>query len=604
MSREYHAHGSIMVAGHRDAETADMWHEAVSKDFYEKYQRGRVTQPKIIEPHLKTGTQCSNSPRFKLSGSSSAQKNANTDSSACNGAALLGAKLQDQVGLWCDEEQQLLSAFCAVYGPEVQTIARLLCRGSNTGEIKSLIDKACEDLRCEVCQSPERGTEMILCDKCNLGFHIYCLFPALDRIPEDDWFCEDCCTPTTNSKNAVKPRSARYRAVAEDEEEPGRSMVMEGLEKQASEELQSSFTEVDMNKLLETLAPEMRKPKKRIRLRDVQLANFCTTLGVFLLTTPVPIRNEPLSGLVVPLRRHLRIVADAVMRSFDSLDVVNVREIVKAQRERRLAKDRTPHGSGNWAGPNDGFGVNRAWILQINPQFARIARCKQRGADLAWFARQYAHMIRKGDKLYIWTGSHVSISHGEMRPRGGGIFATAVVTAAPHALGDGHAALESLVTPAWRRLVPGVGGSIITFRILHVVQPMLTCRAMQNSARCSSFCVCVCVHEAFCCMACVPMPDAQSISSFQIIFVVRVSAFCWTTAMLIFSLNVVANIPPTSLDPFRLMRISSSACFHIKLTLCIFLDDGAHLCLIRICFSSVMSPLNQTRLMTSFLALM
>ncbi|OAF67294.1 hypothetical protein A3Q56_04971 [Intoshia linei] len=45
---------------------------------------------------------------------------------------------------------------------------------------------------CETCfkwDSPER---LILCDGCDLGYHIFCLSPPLSVVPEEEWYCKDC----------------------------------------------------------------------------------------------------------------------------------------------------------------------------------------------------------------------------------------------------------------------------------------------------------------------------------------------------------------------------------------------------------------------------
>ena len=34
--------------------------------------------------------------------------------------------------------------------------------------------------------------EMLLCDECDGGFHIYCLRPPLRAVPEGDWVCQRC----------------------------------------------------------------------------------------------------------------------------------------------------------------------------------------------------------------------------------------------------------------------------------------------------------------------------------------------------------------------------------------------------------------------------
>lgn len=45
---------------------------------------------------------------------------------------------------------------------------------------------------CEVCKCGQDGARMILCDRCNCGFHTYCLDPPLSAVPAGEWLCVDC----------------------------------------------------------------------------------------------------------------------------------------------------------------------------------------------------------------------------------------------------------------------------------------------------------------------------------------------------------------------------------------------------------------------------
>lgn len=50
-----------------------------------------------------------------------------------------------------------------------------------------------EDLAfCEICGSSDREDRMLLCDGCNKGYHLECLTPPLDEVPEGYWYCNDC----------------------------------------------------------------------------------------------------------------------------------------------------------------------------------------------------------------------------------------------------------------------------------------------------------------------------------------------------------------------------------------------------------------------------
>ncbi|KAL6042669.1 Histone-lysine n-methyltransferase [Balamuthia mandrillaris] len=62
-----------------------------------------------------------------------------------------------------------------------------------------------EEIVCEGCGSGEHDEELVLCDKCNGGWHLWCMSIPLTVIPEGDWFCHKCDTdktPTENNNNA------------------------------------------------------------------------------------------------------------------------------------------------------------------------------------------------------------------------------------------------------------------------------------------------------------------------------------------------------------------------------------------------------------------
>ncbi|KII95303.1 hypothetical protein PLICRDRAFT_149931 [Plicaturopsis crispa FD-325 SS-3] len=49
-----------------------------------------------------------------------------------------------------------------------------------------------EQQNCEVCHKKNHGEEMLLCDGCDCGFHMFCLDPPLTTIPKGQWFCHTC----------------------------------------------------------------------------------------------------------------------------------------------------------------------------------------------------------------------------------------------------------------------------------------------------------------------------------------------------------------------------------------------------------------------------
>lgn len=49
-------------------------------------------------------------------------------------------------------------------------------------------DKECRFCSCYLCGGKQDAHMQLLCDECNMAYHIYCLNPPLSKIPEDeDW---------------------------------------------------------------------------------------------------------------------------------------------------------------------------------------------------------------------------------------------------------------------------------------------------------------------------------------------------------------------------------------------------------------------------------
>jgi ribosomal protein L37AE/L43A len=52
------------------------------------------------------------------------------------------------------------------------------------------LDQACQN--CKKTSIKAGGFGMLLCDKCNEGWHMNCLTPVVRKIPNGDWFCPRC----------------------------------------------------------------------------------------------------------------------------------------------------------------------------------------------------------------------------------------------------------------------------------------------------------------------------------------------------------------------------------------------------------------------------
>jgi hypothetical protein len=69
-------------------------------------------------------------------------------------------------------------------------------KGKAEMEEAAALPPEADDIACGVCGRVDHEEQMVLCDRqggtCEVAVHIYCMVPALDRVPEGDWFCSIC----------------------------------------------------------------------------------------------------------------------------------------------------------------------------------------------------------------------------------------------------------------------------------------------------------------------------------------------------------------------------------------------------------------------------
>ncbi|NXY50693.1 UHRF1 ligase, partial [Ceuthmochares aereus] len=54
-------------------------------------------------------------------------------------------------------------------------------------------NKTCRVCACYICGGKQDPDKQLMCDECDMAFHIYCLSPPLSAIPDDeDWYCPEC----------------------------------------------------------------------------------------------------------------------------------------------------------------------------------------------------------------------------------------------------------------------------------------------------------------------------------------------------------------------------------------------------------------------------
>lgn len=52
---------------------------------------------------------------------------------------------------------------------------------------KDNLCRKCKHCACCVCGGKDKPDKQILCDECNMAYHLWCLTPKLETVPEDDW---------------------------------------------------------------------------------------------------------------------------------------------------------------------------------------------------------------------------------------------------------------------------------------------------------------------------------------------------------------------------------------------------------------------------------
>ena len=77
---------------------------------------------------------------------------------------------------------------------------------------KSILQRGwrCYDcIVCEKCGLKHDEANMVLCDECDISYHIYCMSPPLDSVPTGMWKCKFCAICHQCGNNDPGPKS-RY----------------------------------------------------------------------------------------------------------------------------------------------------------------------------------------------------------------------------------------------------------------------------------------------------------------------------------------------------------------------------------------------------------
>ncbi|XP_064411096.1 E3 ubiquitin-protein ligase UHRF2 isoform X2 [Latimeria chalumnae] len=102
-------------------------------------------------------------------------------------------------------------------------------------------DKECRFCSCSVCGGKQDAHMQLLCDECNMAYHIYCLDPPLSKIPEDeDWYCPSCKNDASEVVKAgeklkqSKKKAKMPSASTESQRDWGKGMACVGRTKECT----------------------------------------------------------------------------------------------------------------------------------------------------------------------------------------------------------------------------------------------------------------------------------------------------------------------------------------------------------------------------------
>ncbi|CAO2585165.1 E3 ubiquitin-protein ligase UHRF2 [Lemmus lemmus] len=102
-------------------------------------------------------------------------------------------------------------------------------------------DTKCHMCSCHKCGEKRDPNMQLLCDECNMAYHIYCLSPPLDKIPEEEyWYCPSCKTDSSEVVKAgerlkmSKKKAKMPSASTESRRDWGRGMACVGRTKECT----------------------------------------------------------------------------------------------------------------------------------------------------------------------------------------------------------------------------------------------------------------------------------------------------------------------------------------------------------------------------------
>ncbi|XP_033628506.1 bromodomain adjacent to zinc finger domain protein 1A-like isoform X2 [Asterias rubens] len=112
----------------------------------------------------------------------------------------------------------------------------------STLERSIIWSKSILNARCRICRRKGDAEQMLLCDGCDRGLHMYCLKPKLKKVPQGEWYCKDCKPKEIHRSPRKQRRNMMKKEEVEEEEEEEEEEASSEEEEEEEDEEQEADT--------------------------------------------------------------------------------------------------------------------------------------------------------------------------------------------------------------------------------------------------------------------------------------------------------------------------------------------------------------------------
>nr|CAH7747231.1 unnamed protein product [Callosobruchus chinensis] len=97
----------------------------------------------------------------------------------------------------------------------------------NCEKCKDILERKCKYCSCCICGHKEDWQSTILCDECDDGYHLTCLKPPLESVPQEEWYCPECKNDNSEIVRAGErlKETEKEKKVCKENTRPGRRNV-------------------------------------------------------------------------------------------------------------------------------------------------------------------------------------------------------------------------------------------------------------------------------------------------------------------------------------------------------------------------------------------